>query len=163
MLGGRDMEEKASITSIIQNIGSTQDKLIEILIAVQAQSKEHYISEEQLNMIARFLDIPLSKVYGVASFYSMLSTKKKGKYVIEICNSGPCYVKNSSQILKGLEELLNIKVGEMTPDGLFSIEYTSCFGACNIAPAIKINDEIYGNLTNEKVAKIVESLSKEVI
>ncbi|MGB7606059.1 MAG: NAD(P)H-dependent oxidoreductase subunit E [Lutisporaceae bacterium] len=157
------MEEKASITSIIQNIGSTQDKLIEILIAVQAQSKEHYISEEQLNMIARFLDIPLSKVYGVASFYSMLSTKKKGKYVIEICNSGPCYVKNSSQILKGLEELLNIKVGEMTPDGLFSIEYTSCFGACNIAPAIKINDEIYGNLTNEKVAKIVESLSKEVI
>ena len=163
MLGGRDMEEKASITSIIQNIGSTEDKLIEILIAVQAQSKEHYINEEQLNMISRILGIPLSKAYGVASFYSMLSTKKKGKYIIEICNSGPCYVKNSSHILKVLEELLNIKVGEITPDGLFSIEYTSCFGACNIAPAIKINDEIYGNLTSEKVAKIVEALRKEVV
>lgn len=157
------MEEKTDITSIIQNIGSTEDKLIEILIAVQAQAKEHYINEEQLNTISKILDIPLSKAYGVASFYSMLSTKKKGKYVIEICNSGPCYVKNSSHILKTLEELLNIKVGETTPDGLYSIEYTSCFGACNIAPAIRINGEIYGSLTSEKVAKIIEALGKEVI
>jgi len=157
------MVDKVNIINIIQNIGTTQDKLIEILIAVQAQSKEHYISEEQLNMISKFLNIPLSKVYGVASFYSMFSTKKKGKYVIEICNSGPCYVKNSTQIVKALEELLNIKVGEMTPDGLFSIEYISCFGACHIAPAIRINDEIYGNLTSEKVAKIIESLRKEVV
>ena len=157
------MVEKVNIINIIQNMGTTQDKLIEILIAVQAQSKEHYISEEQLNMISKFLNIPLSKVYGVASFYSMFSTKKKGKYVIEICNSGPCYVKNSTQIVKALEELLNIKVGEMTPDGLFSIEYISCFGACHIAPAIRINDEIYGNLTSEKVAKIIESLRKEEV
>jgi len=157
------MEEKIDIRNIIQNIGSTQDKLIEILIAVQAQSKEHYISEEQLNIISSLLDIPLSKVYGVASFYSMLSTIKKGKYVIEICNSGPCYVKNSSQIVKVVEELLNIKVGEMTKDGLFSIQYISCFGACHIAPAIRINDEIYGSLTSEKVTKIIESLRKEVV
>ncbi|MFZ5354015.1 MAG: NAD(P)H-dependent oxidoreductase subunit E [Bacillota bacterium] len=157
------MEDKTNIISLIRDIGSTEDKLLEILIAVQAQSEQHYISGEQIKLIAKLLNLPLSKVYGAASFYSMLSTNAKGKYAIEICNSGPCYIKGSSQILKALEDLLNIKVGETTPDGMFSIEYVSCFGACDIAPAIRINGEVYGNLTGEKAVKIIESLKKEVI
>lgn len=157
------MESKSKILKIIEKIGSTPDKLIEILISVQSISKEHYITEEQLKIISDCLEIPLSKVYGVASFYSMLSIKKKGKYVIQICNSGPCYVKKSNDIIRALENLLGIKVGEVTLNGLFSLEYSSCFGACHIAPAIKINDKIYGNLNNEKVLKIIESLEKEVI
>jgi NADH-quinone oxidoreductase subunit E len=157
------MEDMSKTMNIIQNIGNTPDKLLEVLIVLQAQSKEHYIKEEELNIISEALDVPLSKVYGVASFYSMLSTTKKGKYVIQICKSGPCYVKKFGSLVSGIEIFLGIKVGEMTPDGLFSLEYTSCFGACSMAPAVKINDEIYGNLTCEKIVKILESLKQEVV
>lgn len=156
------MDEKTMILKIIERIGNTPDKLIEILTAVQSNSKEHYIKEEQLMLISNCLKIPLSRVYGVATFYSMISTTKKGKYVIQICNSGPCYVKKSRNIIHAFEEALGIKIGETTSDGLFSMEYTSCFGACHIAPAVKINDEIYGNLDRDKVLKILTALRKEV-
>lgn len=157
------MDDVSKTLAIIQNIGNTPDKLLEILITLQAQSIEHYINEEELNVISEALNIPLSKAYGVASFYSMLSTKRKGKYVIQICKSGPCYVKKISSIVSVIEGLLGIKVGEMTSDGLFSLEYTSCFGACSAAPAIKINDEIYGDLTCEKIVTVLKSLGKEVV
>lgn len=155
------MDNKKKTIEIIENIGKTPDKLIEILLAIQSQSKEHYVSEEQLKIISNVLDIPLSKVYGVASFYSLLSTTKKGRYVIQICNSGPCYVNDSKRIINAFEYELGIKIGEMTDDGLFSLEYTSCFGACHIAPAVKINDKIYGNLDRAKVKELIEVLKKE--
>jgi NADH-quinone oxidoreductase subunit E len=157
------MENTSNILSIIEKTGSTPDKLIEILIAVQAQSKEHCITEEDLKLISEELHIPVSKAYGVASFYSMLSTVKKGKYIIQVCKSGPCYVKKYYDIVSVIEGFLGIKAGEKTPDGLFSLEYTSCFGACDIGPAVKINDEIYGNLTCEKIVKILEDLKQEVV
>lgn len=157
------MEDMSNIKNIIQSIGNTPDKLIEVLIAVQAGSPEHYIKEEELYFISEALNVPPSKAYGVASFYSMLSTKIKGKYVIQVCSSGPCYVKKSSLIASEIENYLGIKVGEMTPDGLFSLEYTSCFGACSMAPAMKINDEIYGNLNRERIINILESLKQEVV
>lgn len=148
---------------IIEKIGKTPDKLIEILIKVQRQSNENYITEDQLKIISKELCVPLSKVYGVATFYSMLSIKKRGKYVIQICNSGPCYVKNSKEIAKAFEAALGINMGEVTDDGLFSLEFTSCIGACDLAPAVKINEEIYGNLDKEKVYKIIDSLRKEEV
>ncbi len=147
--------------NIIKRIGNTADKLIEVLLEVQSQSDENYITEEELKIISRELDIPISKAFGVASFYSMLSTKKRGKYVIQICNSGPCYVKNSKRVAKAFESALGIKMGEITEDGLFSLEYTSCIGACDLAPAAKINEEIYGNLDKEKIYKLIDSLRKE--
>lgn len=157
------MKDMSEILNVIQSTGNTPDKLIEVLMAVQAKSEEHYISEEELYLISETLNVPPSKVYGVASFYSMLSSKKKGRYVIQVCNSGPCYVKKSSSIVSVIENHLGIRIGEMTQDGLFSLEYTSCFGACNMAPAIKINDKVYGNLTCTEIIKILESLRKEVV
>ncbi|WP_165613075.1 NADH-quinone oxidoreductase subunit NuoE family protein [Paramaledivibacter caminithermalis] len=149
------------IIKIIEKIGKTSDKLIEILLEVQKQSDENYITEKELKIISKELRIPLSKVYGVASFYSMLSTKKRGKYVVQICNSAPCYVKNSKEVAKFFEAALGIKMGEITEDGLFSLEFTSCIGACDLAPAVKINEEIYGNLDRDKIYKIIDSLRKE--
>ncbi|MBM7615888.1 NADH-quinone oxidoreductase subunit NuoE family protein [Alkaliphilus hydrothermalis] len=157
------MDERKKIIEIIEKIGATPDKLIEILLAVQSLSHEHYVSEEQLKLIAQKLNIPLSKAYGVASFYSMLSTKKKGRYVIQICNSGPCYVSKANGIVKALENRLGIHIGEITNDQMFSMEYTSCFGACHLAPAIKINEEVYGNLNPQKVNQIIDKLIKEVV
>lgn len=154
-----NMDEKT--IKIIEAIGKTTDKLIEILMEVQRQSNENCVTEEELKIISKELGVPLSKVYGVATFYSMLSTKKRGKYVIQVCNSGPCYVKNSKLIAKLFEGVLGIKMGEITSDGLFSLEYTSCIGACDLAPAVKINEEVYGNLDREKIHKLIDTLRKE--
>lgn len=156
-----NMDEKT--IKIIEAIGKTTDKLIEILMEVQRQSNENCVTEEELKIISKELGVPLSKVYGVATFYSMLSTKKRGKYVIQVCNSGPCYVKNSKLIAKLFENVLGIKMGEITSDGLFSLEYTSCIGACDLAPAVKINEEVYGNLDREKIYKLIDTLRKEEI
>lgn len=156
-----DMDKKT--VEIIERIGKTPDRLIEVLLEVQKQSDENYISENQLKIISKELNVPLSKVYGVATFYSMLSTKKRGKYVVQICNSGPCYVRNSKKIAEAFEDALGIKIGEVTEDGLFSLEFTSCIGACDLAPAVKINEEIYGNLDREKVYKLIDSLRKEEV
>lgn len=155
------MNREERTIGIIKKIGKTPDKLIEVLLEVQSQSDENYITEEELEIIAKELNIPLSRAYGVATFYSMLSTKKRGKYVIQICNSGPCYIKNSKEVARAFESALGIKIGEMTEDGLFSLEYTSCIGACDLAPAVKINDNIYGNLDREKIYKLIDSLRKE--
>lgn len=155
------MNKGEKTIDIIKRIGNTPDKLIEVLLEVQSHSDENYITEKELKIISRELDVPLSKAFGVASFYSMLSTKKRGKYVIQVCNSGPCYVKNSKKVAKAFESALGIKMGEITEDGLFSLEYTSCIGACDLAPAAKINEEIYGNLDIEKIYKLIDSLRKE--
>lgn len=150
-----------SIKEIVNNVGNTEDKLIEVLIKTQQISDNNYISEEALRIISKELNIPLSRVYGVATFYSMLSTKKRGKYVIQICNSAPCYINGGKNIVKTFENILGIKMGETTEDGLFSLEFTSCIGACDIAPAIKINDDLYGNLDYEKVVELINDIRKE--
>lgn len=157
------MANEIETAKIIKNIGSTPDKLIEILIEVQNKSDEHYISEEQINEISNALDIPPSRVYGTASFYAMLSTKKRARYVIQICNNGPCYIENTEKIVKMFEDILHIKIGGVTEDKLFTIEYISCFGACDRAPAVMINDEIYGGLTSEKIEHIIDSLRREAL
>jgi len=159
--GGIFVDTVQKVQEIIEKIGKTPDKLIEILIEIQSNSDNHYVKEEELQIVSKCLGIPLSKAYGVATFYSMLSTRKRGKYLIQICNSAPCYLKNSKSVVKAFENILKIGIGEVTDDGMFSLEYTSCIGACDIAPAVKINDEIYGNLDKEKIKKIIIDLRKE--
>ncbi|EOD00049.1 complex I 24 kDa subunit family protein [Caldisalinibacter kiritimatiensis] len=151
------------ISEIVDRIGNTPDKLLEVLIQTQQKSKQNYVTESELRTISKLLDVPFSKVYGVATFYSMLSVKKRGNYVIQICNSGPCYINGAGDLVSFIEELLDIKMGEITNDGVFSLEYTSCIGACDKGPAIKINDKVYGNLNKTKIVEIIDKLRKEVL
>lgn len=148
------------VMDAINKVGDTQDKLLEVLIEVQAQAPGNYISETSLRDIAQGLNIPLSKAYSVAGFYSMLSTKERGKYLIQICNSGPCYINRGKAIAHAFEQVLGIRMGETTTDKLFTLEYTSCFGACDVAPAIKINDKVYGNLTVNRAIQIINDLKE---
>lgn len=154
------MNSKENVLKAVQEAGNSKDKLIEVLIKVQESSPENFVTEAQLEEISSELGISLSKVYGVASFYSMLSTEKRGKYVVQICNSGPCYVQGSDNIVKIFEEELGIQMGEVTDDGLFSLEFTSCIGACDIAPAVKINEDVHGNLDRNKINQIISQLRK---
>ena len=124
----------------------------------QVQDRHGYLPEGLVNELAESLDIPVSEVYGVASFYSFLSTKPLGKNVIRICNSVPCYLKNSQSILATVEEELGIKPGETTEDGKFSLQLTNCIGACDQAPAMMINHKLYVDLTPRKIRDILKRL-----
>jgi NADH-quinone oxidoreductase subunit E len=120
------------------------------------QDRDGYISEQAVKNLSKELNIPGIQIYEVITFYSFLSVKQKGEYIIRVCHSPSCYLKGSTNIFEELEKLLGIKVGEITDDGKFSIEYTSCIGCCNESPAILINNIPHTKLNPEKIKKILE-------
>ena len=121
------------------------------------QRKSGYLSEEFIAEMAKSLTIPISEVYGVATFYTFLSTKPLGRNVIRICKSLPCYLKNCQLIIESVQKELGITPGEATPDGRFSFELVNCIGACDKAPAMLVNNDVHGNLTPRKIAQILKS------
>lgn len=120
------------------------------------QDRDGYISEQTVKNLSKELKISGIQIYEVITFYSFLSTKQKGKHIIRVCHSPSCYLKGSTNIFEKLEKILGIKVGEITKDGKFSIEYTSCIGCCNESPAILVNDVPHTKLTPDKLKKILE-------
>jgi len=126
----------------------------------EAQNRSGYLSEKTIVKIAKSLDIPISDVYGVATFYSFLSTKPQGRNVIRVCKSLPCFLKNSETIIKSVEEELGIKPGETTPDGKFSFQLTNCIGACDKAPAMLINNDVHVDLTPGKISRILKACER---
>jgi len=135
-----------------------KDNLIYILHDIQDSHPQHYISEEAVQAVSEYLGVPANHIYGVLTFYSMYSTKARGKNIIRLCESPPCYIKGSDNILRKLKNLLNVKVGETTQDGLFTLELCACLGVCGNAPVMMINDDFYGDLTEEKIDEIIAGL-----
>ena len=123
----------------------------------KVQSQFGYISGESIIEVAQSLDLPVSEVYGVATFYSFLATKPLGRNVIRVCKSLPCHLKHAEMTIDSLESALGIKPGETTADGKFSLELTNCIGACDYAPAMLINHDLYGNLTPDTTSQILKS------
>ena len=123
----------------------------------RAQEKYGYLSDEFLTDVAQSLSLPISEVFGVATFYSFLSTKPLGKNVIRICKSLPCYLKNAQMIIESVEGELGIKPGETTPDNRFSFQLTNCIGACDGAPAMLVNNEVHVNLTPGKILQVLKA------
>ncbi len=119
--------------------------------------KAGYLSEEALREIAAHLNLPLSEVYGVASFYAFLSRRPQGQHVIRLCKSLPCILKEASMIIETVKKLIGISPGETTSDGCFSLVLTNCIGACDQAPAMLIDETLHGNLTPKKIAGILKS------
>ncbi|MBI4187825.1 MAG: NADH-quinone oxidoreductase subunit NuoE [Chloroflexi bacterium] len=128
-----------------------------VLVLLQkAQEKSGYIPEDYMAEVARSLDVSLSEVFGVATFYSFLTCKPLGRNVIRVCKSLPCCLKDARMIIKSLESELGIKPGETTSDGKFSLTLTNCIGACDKAPAMMINDDTYTDLTPGKISQILK-------
>ncbi|HOF99530.1 MAG: NADP-reducing hydrogenase subunit HndA [Firmicutes bacterium ADurb.Bin248] len=113
---------------------------------------QHYVSEKT--------GTPVSVIYGVATFYSQFTLQPRGKHTIGLCLGTACYVRGSQLVLEELEKQLGIAVGTTTPDGLFTLEATRCIGCCGLAPAMMINEEVYGRLTPEQIPAIVEKYRK---
>ena len=124
-----------------------------------AQEIFGYLPEEVQIMVAEGLDIPLSEVYGVSTFYSFFTLNPKGKYQISLCLGTACYVKGASDVLEAVEKHLGICPGSITPDGKFSLDACRCIGACGLAPVMMINNDVYGRLTPEQVGGILEKYS----
>lgn len=136
----------------------TKDNLIYILHEIQDNDPQHYISEEAVQAISEYLKIPSNHIYGVITFYSMYSTQPRGKNIIRLCESPHCYIKGSENILRKLKNTLNVGVGETTKDKRFTLELCACLGVCGNAPVMMINDDVYGDLTEEKVDDIISKL-----
>lgn len=120
-----------------------------------------YLPAEVQTIIAEKLDIPLSEVYGVATFYSQFSLKPKGKHRISICLGTACYVKGADKVLAAIEKELRISCGELTPDRKFSLDSCRCVGACGLAPVMIVDDEVYGRLTEKQVKGVLDKYIKE--
>lgn len=127
----------------------------------EAQAIYGYLPIEVQQMVADGLEISLSEVYGVATFYSQFSLTPKGEHRISVCLGTACYVKGADKILAAIEEKLGIKSGECTPDGLFSIDSCRCVGACGLAPVMMVDDEVYGKMTVDQVDKILDKYIKK--
>jgi NADH-quinone oxidoreductase subunit E len=128
-----------------------------LLVALkQAQSQSGYMTAECLKELAESLGVPVSDVYGVASFYSFLATRPRGRNVIRICRSLPCYIKNCQIIIDTVAKEIGIKPGQTTPDGRFSFELTNCIGLCDRAPAMLINNDAHVDLTPKKIPRILQ-------
>ena len=126
----------------------------------RAQDIYGYLPIEIQEVIADNLNIPLSQVYGVATFYSQFALKPKGKYKIGVCMGTACYVKGSAKVLEKIQDTLGIGMKETTEDGLFSIEDTRCLGCCGLAPVMMINDDVYGMVTPEQIDGILDKYRK---
>jgi len=141
------------LSKFIQNTKNKKNNLMQILHV--AQGMFGYISNEVQEFIAKEMNISPATVFGVVTFYSYFSTKPKGKYVIKICLGTACYVKGAQKLVDKISELLNLQIGEITKDGIFSMEVMRCVGACGLAPVITINDDVYGKLKPEELEKIL--------
>ncbi len=148
---------KEQVLAIIKARAKSKESLLSILLDIQSASGENYVAEEWARLVSQELQIPLTMVFDILTYYAMFSIKPRGRYVIEICKSTPCYVTKSDDIVRIFESELGIKLGETTPDKLFTLMHTACVGACDIGPVAKIGDKVYGNLTKEAIVDILKS------
>ena len=128
-----------------------------IIILHKAQEIFGYIPEEVQEFIAEKIEVPVSKVYGVVSFYNFFSMEPKGKYLISVCTGTACYVRGAEKILEALQKELGLKLGGVTEDGLFSLDSLRCVGACGLAPVMLVGKDVHGKVKPEDVKKIIEN------
>lgn len=146
-------EQEAKLQAAINENKHDKSRLMAVMQV--AQDIYGYLPVEVQQMIADGMEVPLEKVYGVATFYAQFALSPKGKYHISVCLGTACYVKGSGAIMEKLTEKLGIGEDECTPDGKFSLAACRCIGACGLAPVMTINEEVYGRLTANDVEDIL--------
>ncbi len=149
------METEAVLSKYSENDASA---LIPILQDIQ--DVYGYLPEKELRKVSAHASLPMSRIYGVATFYNQFRLQPLGKHVIRVCRGTACHVKGSFDILTTLEAELGIKAGDTTKDLMFTIETVACIGACSIAPVIAVGDNFYGKLDSKSVKKLLRDLRK---
>lgn len=146
-------EQQAKLEAVIAECKDDKSKLMHVMQV--AQDIYGYLPREVQVIIAQGMDVPLEKVYGVATFYAQFALSPKGEYAISVCLGTACYVKGSQQVLDKICEVLGIEPGECTADGKFSVEECRCVGACGLAPVFTVNGEVYGKVTPDDIPGIL--------
>lgn len=154
-----DVNKFTQLDSYIDKMPDKRGALIEVLH--QAQHIFGYLPKEVQEHIAKKLNIPVSKVYGTVTFYTYFTMEPKGEFAINVCLGTVCYVKGADKILEEFEKQLGIKNGQCTKDGLFSLGGLRCVGACGIAPAVMVNNDVYGNFTVSDVKNLINDLKNK--
>lgn len=149
------------VKAIIEENKNTKGGLIPILHEIQ--ELYGYLPEEALKNVSEGINIPLTEIYGVASFYHFFSLEPKGKHIIRVCLGTACYVKGSQRIIDRLAQELNVEIGKTTADGEFTLEATRCLGACGLAPVMTIDDKVYGRVTLDDIRRILDEYSNHQI
>lgn len=150
----------AKVLQILEAFHHDPAKLVAILQAVQEEYR--YLPEEVMTFVATALDISPARVYGVATFYSAFALEPKGKYVVRVCDGTACHVKGSQDIVDVLSERLKLAKGKKTTeDMLFTLETVSCLGACGLAPAVVINEDVHGQMTPEATRALIDRICEE--
>jgi len=148
---------EAAAKQIVEICGRYADEKTPLMMILSDIQKEYgYIPLEVQELVSEKTGIPVAEIYGVVTFYSFFSLTPKGKYVIGCCLGTACYVKGAQMVIDKFSDLLGIKPGETTADGLFTIDALRCIGACGIAPAVSINGKVYPKVSVDAVAGIIE-------
>ncbi|MCK5856276.1 MAG: NADH-quinone oxidoreductase subunit NuoE [Bacteroidales bacterium] len=140
-------------------IHAGRDSLIPILQEVQEE--DGFLSENAIVEIGKLLNLPVSKIYGVATFYNQFRFQPKGKHHVQVCRGTACHVLGSANVLQELEKTLKIKNDETSRDGNFSLEVVACIGACGLAPVISINGEFHAKVTTASIKEIINNLNQK--
>ena len=150
-------QQIAEKTAVLEAYISENKDVKGVLIPIMQKAPElfGYLSFETMELISERLDVPVSEIYGVATFYALFSLKPKGDYVISVCTGTACYVKGAQAVLDEVKNQLGIESGETTEDGKFSIQDTRCLGCCGLAPVMTINNDVYGRLDPADVKDIL--------
>jgi len=151
------ISEKNLDLSKVDEILNRHPKELRYTLAVlqDIQKQYKYIPREALDKVSKYLNIPLSKLYGMATFYKALSLVPKGENIITVCDGTACHVRASSAVLEQIERYLKIMPGETTKNGKFSLQTVNCLGSCAIAPVMVVNDKYYGKVTPNLIIDIV--------
>jgi NADH:ubiquinone oxidoreductase subunit E/NAD-dependent dihydropyrimidine dehydrogenase PreA subunit len=147
-------EEKGKVDALLKQYAYKKAPLLSVLQGINAEF--NYLPERTLYYLSRSLQVPVAQIVSVASFYSLFSLKPRGKYVISVCQGTSCFVRGADRLLERMQEVLEINVGEMTPDHKFSLEMVRCLGCCALAPIIKVGERIHGKVRPNQVADILK-------
>ena len=141
------------VLAVVEKHGKKREYLIPIL--QELVERKSYLTEELIRDVAHEMSLSPNEVYSVATFYSFINTRAKGKYVVRICKTISCDLTGKDEIIKALEKELRIKVGNTTDDRLFTLETTNCIGMCDYGPAMLVNDDVYKKLDSKKAVEII--------
>ena len=141
------------VKDVCKSFGNKAGEVINVLHKVQGEFG--YLPAEIQELVAKELNIPVSRVYGIVSFYSFFTMTPKGEHPIAVCLGTACYVRGAEKVLDELKRQLGINVGEVTPDGKFSLNCLRCVGTCGLAPVIEVGDKVYGRMTPDRVKDVL--------
>lgn len=147
-------------SEILKKFSPEHDNMLNILHALQDNNPYNYLEEKDLKAVADHLNTTMSHVYGVVNYYTMLSVRPRGKFIIRACKSPVCCIAGSCSVLDELKSILQVEPGNTTEDRMFTLEESECLGQCDIAPVMMINDKVYGRLNAERLRSIIENHKK---